>query len=97
MSERAACRVTGQARSTQQRTPRADTVDDPDRWLRDWLNEWANLEGNARKGYRRAWADLRYEEGLVINKKRVHRVWREEGLQVGEDRRSVRVRLVVCR
>ncbi len=97
MSERAACRVTGQARSTQQRTPRAETVDDPDRWLRGWLNEWANLEGNARKGYRRAWADLRYEEGLVINKKRVHRVWREEGLQVGEDRRSVRVRLVVCR
>ena len=63
LSEREACRVTGQARSTQQRTRKADTVDDPDRWLRDWLNEWANKPDNARKGYRRAWADLRYEEG----------------------------------
>ena len=51
MSQRLACRVTGQARSTQQRTPKADTVDDPDRWLRDWLNEWANEPENARKGY----------------------------------------------
>ena len=81
----------GQARSTQQRTPRCERPDDPDWWLRDWLNEWASTEGNARKGYRRAWVDLRYEEGLVINKKKVHRVWREEGFQVAKRRRRKRV------
>ncbi len=90
LSEREACRVTGQARSTQRRTPRCERPDEPDRWLRDWLNTWANLEGNARKGYRRAWADLRHE-GHEINKKRVHRVWREEGLQVARRRRRKRV------
>jgi len=51
--------------------------------LREWLNEWAHAEGNARKGYRRAWADLR-ANGHQINVKRVHRVWREEGLQVAK-------------
>ena len=91
MSERQACRVTGQARSTQRRSPRCERPDDPDRWLRDWLNEWANTDGNARKGYRRAWADLRYEHGHIINKKRVHRIWREEGLQVAKRRRRKRV------
>ena len=91
MSQRLACRVTGQARSTQQHTPKCERPDDPDSWLRDWLNDWANTEGNARKGYRRAWGDLRYEEGLVINKKKVHRVWREEGLQVAKRRRRKRV------
>ena len=90
MSERQACRVTGQARSTQQRTPKCERPDDPDRWLRVWLNTWANLDGNARKGYRRAWADLR-AEGHEINKKRVHRVWRDEGLQVARRRRRKRV------
>ena len=91
MSQRLACQVTGQARSTQQRTPKCERPDDPDRWLRDWLNEWATNTGNARKGYRRAWADLRYEEGLVINKKKVHRIWREEKLQVAKRRRRQRV------
>lgn len=90
MSERAACRVTGQARSTQQRTSRCETVDDPDLWLRVWLNEWANTDRNARKGYRRAWADL-VAEGHIINKKKVHRLWRDEGLQVSQRRRRKRV------
>lgn len=67
MSERAACRVTGQSRSTQRRTPRSeDPETDPDRWLREWLNEWAHAEPNTRKGYRRAWADLR-ADGHQIN------------------------------
>ena len=34
-----------------------------------------------RYGYRRAWAVLR-AEGWAANKKRVHRLWREAGLQV---------------
>jgi len=90
MSQRLACRVTGQARSTQQRTKQRDTPTDPDRWLRAWLNEWATSEPNSRKGYRRAWADLR-AEGHKINKKKVHRLWRSEGLQVAQRRRRKRV------
>ena len=34
-----------------------------------------------RYGYRRAWAVLR-GEGWAVNRKRVHRLWREAGLQV---------------
>jgi putative transposase len=30
----------------------------------------------------RAWAALRYDERREVNKKKVHRLWREEGLQV---------------
>jgi putative transposase len=30
----------------------------------------------------RAWAALRYDEGREVNKKKIHRLWREEGLQV---------------
>lgn len=33
-------------------------------------------------GFRRAWAALRYDERREINKKKIHRLWREEGLQV---------------
>ena len=33
-------------------------------------------------GFRRAWAALRYDERRQVNKKKVHRLWREEGLQV---------------
>ena len=35
---------------------------------------------NPRYGYRRVWALLR-REGWAVNKKRVHRLWREEGSQ----------------
>jgi transposase InsO family protein len=31
---------------------------------------------------RRAWAALRFDERREVNKKEVHRLWREEGLQV---------------
>lgn len=34
-----------------------------------------------RYGYRRAWAQLRLE-GWLVNRKRVQRLWREEGLRV---------------
>ena len=33
-------------------------------------------------GFRRAWAALRYDERREVNKKKIHRLWREEGLQV---------------
>ena len=40
-------------------------------------------------GYRRVWALLR-GEGFQVNKKRVHRLWREEGLKVPEKQRKRR-------
>jgi len=89
-SERFACRVLGQSRSTQRRTPRHQRPDDPDRWLRDWLTTWAARPKNRRKGYRRAWADLRHE-GHLVNRKRVQRVWQCEKLQVSTRRRRKRV------
>jgi putative transposase len=44
---------------------------------------------NPRYGYRRVWALLR-GEGWPVNKKRVHRLWREEGLKVPEKQRKRR-------
>jgi putative transposase len=44
---------------------------------------------NPRYGYRRVWALLRCE-GWPINKKRVHRLWREEGLKVPQKQRKWR-------
>ena len=35
-----------------------------------------------RHGFRRAWAYLRFDDGIEVNKKKVHRLWKEEGLQV---------------
>jgi len=47
---------------------------------------------NPRYGYRRVWALLR-REGWPVNKKRVHRLWREEGLKVpGKQRKRRRLR-----
>ena len=43
--------------------------------------------GHSRWGYRRAWATLR-EEGWGVNRKRVQRLWREEGLRVPLKRRK---------
>jgi putative transposase len=46
----------------------------------------ASLRAYATKhpclGFRRAWAALRHDEGREVNMKKVHRLWREEGLQV---------------
>jgi putative transposase len=44
---------------------------------------------NPRYGYRRVWALLR-REGWPVNKKRVHRLWRQEGLKVPEKQRKRR-------
>jgi transposase InsO family protein len=33
-------------------------------------------------GFRRAWAARRYGERREVNEKKIHRLWREEGLQV---------------
>jgi putative transposase len=84
MSERMACRAVGLARSTYWRLPLAATPADPDADLRAWLRAYAT--GHPCHGFRRAWAVERHEERREINVKKVHRLWREEGLQVRVDR-----------
>jgi putative transposase len=80
MSERLACKAVGLARSTHRRLPQAHTQADPDMHLRAWLRVYATK--HPCHGFRRAWAALRYDEHHEVNKKKVHRLWREEGLQV---------------
>ena len=76
VSERRACRLVGQHRSTQRYRPMA-----PDYELRlvKRMNELA--ERHPRYGYRRIWALLR-SEGWEVNRKRIERLWRLEGHRV---------------
>jgi transposase InsO family protein len=76
VSERRACRVLGQARSTQRHTPR---VREDESRLVARIVELAREYG--RYGYRRITALLR-GEGWRVNLKRVERIWRQEGLKV---------------
>ncbi|WP_255774470.1 DDE-type integrase/transposase/recombinase, partial [Mycobacteroides abscessus] len=80
MSERLACKAVGLARSTYRRLPLAQTPADPDADMRAWLRAYATK--HPCHGFRRAWAALRYDERREVNKKKIHRLWREEGLQV---------------
>ncbi len=84
VSERWACRVVGQHRSTQRHEPK--TAED-DAALRCELRKFS-VE-RPRWGYRRAHHRLR-EEGWEINRKRVQRLWREEGLRVPVRKRKRR-------
>ncbi len=76
MSERLACRVLGQHRSTQRKA--AKSRDDQAALTADII-ELATQYG--RYGYRRITALLR-QAGWVVNAKRVERIWRREGLKV---------------
>ena len=76
VSERLACRVLGQHRSTQRKVPRG-RVDDVA--LTADIVELATQYG--RYGYRRITALLQ-ETGWLVNLKRVERIWRQEGLKV---------------
>ena len=76
MSERRACRVIGQARSTQRRDPVKRGDEDA---LTRAIIRLASEYG--RYGYRRVGALLR-AEGWHVNHKRVARIWRREGLKV---------------
>ena len=62
------------------RLPQAQTPADPDAEMRAWLRAYATK--HPCHGFRRAWAALRYDERREVNKKKIHRLWREEGLQV---------------
>jgi len=76
ISERRACRVLSQPRSTQRRRPQ--TADDEAALTADII---ALAQQYGRYGYRRITALLR-TAGWVVNKKRVERIWRREGLKV---------------
>lgn len=82
LSERRACRIAGQHRSTQRHRPRRSDRDDA---LRVRLRSLSRE--HPRWGYRRAWASLR-EEGWPANRKKIQRIWREEGLRVPQRRRK---------
>lgn len=75
-SERRVCRVLGQARSSQRYVaiPR-----DGDEHLVRRMHELVRL--HPRRGYRMIWGTLRLE-GWRVNRKRVHRLWRQEGFKV---------------
>jgi putative transposase len=83
LSERRACRITGQHRSTKRHRPvggggREDA-------LRARLRK---LSGeHPRWGYRLAWGAVR-EEGWAVNRKKIQRLWREEGLRVPARKRK---------
>ena len=82
ISERRACGIVCQHRSTQRHEPR---VASDDQALR------AELRSISRKrprwGYRRA-HQLLLEQGWQHNRKRTQRLWREEGLRVPRRRRK---------
>ncbi len=80
ISERLACKAVGLARSTYRRVRIAQTPADPDAELRAWLRSYALK--HPCHGFRRAWSALRYDEHRHVNKKKIHRLWCQEGLQV---------------
>jgi putative transposase len=76
VSERLACRVLGQHRSTQRKVP---TTPDDEAALTADIVRFAEQYG--RYGYRRIAAML-WGAGWAVNVKRVERIWRREGLKV---------------
>ena len=83
LSERRACQITGQHRSSQRHQPlRGGERDDA---LRQRLRRLS--AEHPRWGYRLAWGALR-EEGWLVNRKKIQRLWREEGLRVPQRKRK---------
>ena len=82
VSERRACRVIGQPRSSQRYAGRKV---EKNRCLSEQMARLS--QENPRYGYRRVWALLK-REGWKVNKKRVYRLWREEGLKVPNTQRK---------
>ncbi|MGW9263159.1 transposase [Gordonia terrae] len=73
------CSVVGVSRSAYRRL----------RWHRlrstrapDYVSSYAPARRHPRHGFRRAWTHLRFDDGIEVNKKKAHRLWKEEGLQV---------------
>ena len=84
VSERRACQVVKQPRSTQRYTRR-----EPERDRRLVKRMHALVRHHPRYGYRRIWALLRME-GWRVNRKKVHRLWRQEGFRVPQKQRKKR-------
>lgn len=76
VSQRRACRVVGQHRSTQRRPARPEPTEDEK--LRRRLREFARR--HPRLGWRKA-HDVVRREGWTVNHKRLRRLWRDEGLR----------------
>ncbi|MCH7670507.1 MAG: IS3 family transposase, partial [Acidobacteria bacterium] len=76
VSERRACRVVGQHRSTQRRPSRREPQADAK--LRRRLRRFAR--NHPRMGWRKAHTVVR-REGYCVNHKKLRRLWREEGLR----------------
>jgi putative transposase len=83
LSERRACQITGQHRSTQRHQPGDDA--DRDVALRERLRRLS--AEHPRWGYRLAWGAVR-AEGWAVNRKKIQRLWREEGLRVPQRKRK---------
>jgi len=81
VSERRACRVIGQHRSTK----RLDSpgITDEERLLREFLREFLKR----RSQWRRA-AKAARKAGWEVNDKRIRRLWRDEGLRVPQNKRK---------
>jgi transposase InsO family protein len=79
VSERRACRVLNQHRSTQRKVPQGQP--DEERLTAD-ITELARTYG--RYGYRMV-TGLLNQSGWHVNKKRVERIWRREGLKVPQE------------
>jgi putative transposase len=86
VSERRACTVVGQHRSTQRL---AEPVPGhAELALRAWLRAFA--VARPRWGWRRAAHQAR-EEGWAVNRKKIQRLWRDEGLRVVHRKRKRRL------
>lgn len=84
ISERRACKTLGQARSTQRYDIRVPD-DEP-----QLVSRMSELSGrHPRYGYRRVTTLIR-DTGWCVNEKRVHRLWKREGLKVPRKRRRRR-------
>jgi len=86
VSQRRACEVVGQHRSTQRHQSKPPPEDDEP--IRAELRAFA--KARPRWGWRRAANHLR-RTGFTVNNKRVRRLWREEGLRVPQRKRKKRI------
>jgi putative transposase len=84
VSERRTCRVLGQPRPTQRYRP---SVKELERRLVERM--LALVREHPRYGYRMIWGLLQ-REGWKVNRKRVYRLWRREGLKVPQKARKKR-------
>ena len=85
MSQRRACRVLGQQRSTQRYQAKEVSVEEKQILAR--MHEL--VRKYPRYGYRMIGAKLR-QEGWRINPKRMYRMWRQEGFKVPKKTRKKR-------